>query len=175
MYNQPFKLDLQPSPPRRSTAATLPLGPTWSRCVAPPLLRVLLTTLAVFCAGCGGEPAPSDAIEPKLSAIQAEVFAIGCASSSCHSTNSHAGSLILEPGKSHQNLVGTLVDQPGAQKEGRLRVKAGDPDASFLLQKCTAGLSSDYGAVMPFGDTVGLSKRKLDAIRAWIAAGALDN
>jgi hypothetical protein len=129
----------------------------------------------VVLAACGSEPAASDAIEPKLSVIQKEIFEVGCTASSCHSTKAHSGSLILVAGASHQNLVGALADNPQAQKEGLLRVKAGDPDASFLLAKCSAGLDGEYGQVMPFGDPDGLPARKLDALRAWIAAGALDD
>jgi hypothetical protein len=57
-----------------------------------------------------------------------------------------------------------------------LRVKAGDPDSSYLVHKIqgTQGTVGGSGGQMPLGRSP-LSQDNIDIIRDWIAAGALNN
>jgi hypothetical protein len=61
---------------------------------------------------------------------------------------------------------------------GRVRVIAGDPDGSFLMDKLLGAdhLAANEGRPMPNVEgNNGLPQYELDAIREWIAEGALDN
>ena len=130
-----------------------------------------LLSLGTALAGCGDDGGGGDG-SPSFARVQAEVFDVGCSVKSCHSSTAKAGDLVLEAGKSHAELVGVAAVQTKAVAEGLLRVTAGDPDASFLLTKCTAPLAAEYGDVMPWGNPDGLDVDKLELLRAWIEAGA---
>ena len=134
----------------------------------------LVALLAI--AGCD-EPAQEDdgGLAPTLSSLQDEVFTSSCALSSCHSTSTLSGQLVLEPGMSHGELLGVTAVQPEAAAEGLVLVQPGDPDASFLWIKLQPGLDARYGALMPSGSTTGLPSEDLDAIRTWIENGAKDD
>lgn len=132
---------------------------------------LLLLSFGTVLAGCGDDGGGGDGA-PTLARVQAEVFDVGCSAKSCHSSTAKAGDLVLEAGKSHAELVGVAAVQAKAAAEGALRVAAGDPDASFLLTKCTAPLAAEYGDVMPWGNSDGLDADKLALLRAWIEAGA---
>jgi hypothetical protein len=128
----------------------------------------LACALAAAVAGC------PDPVAPRLSAIEARVFAPSCTFSSCHSADGHAGDLVLEAGKARAQLVGHAAAQEAAAREGLLRVVAGQPEQSFLLVKLRAGTPERYGRHMP--DTGGqLDADVLDAIAEWIRRGANDD
>jgi len=57
-----------------------------------------------------------------------------------------------------------------------LRVKAGDPDSSYLVHKIqgTQGTVGGSGGRMPLGRSP-LSQDNINTIRDWISAGALNN
>jgi hypothetical protein len=55
---------------------------------------------------------------------------------------------------------------------GRIRVVAGNPDASYLMDKLGDGLQAPCGEFMPLG-MPSLSSGELQLIRNWIADGAL--
>lgn len=142
--------------------------------VALPLLLGLL--LAACSGGDGTDGTGSTGGDaPTLTRVQAEVFDVGCNVASCHGAAGKAGALILEDGVSHAQLVGVAADNPKAASEGLVRVAPGDPDASFLVRKCQAGLAADYGQVMPQGNPDGLEAARLQLVRDWIEAGALDD
>lgn len=87
----------------------------------------------------------------------------------CHLTGTEAGELALVPGKA----IGSLVDVPSIEAEGLMRVKSGDPDASYLIMKLE-GTHTDNGgtgAQMPFGAPP-LSPENITTIRDWIKQGA---
>lgn len=94
----------------------------------------------------------------------------------CHSANGSRGGLDLRTDP-YRALVGAPAANLQAASEGRLRVKPCDPDASFLwvkliLRETPALRGRGYGAAMPFeADT--LPPEELEAIRRWIARGAL--
>jgi hypothetical protein len=125
-----------------------------------------LGTALTACGDDGGDPVV------RLAQVQAEVFDVGCTVQSCHSSTARAGDLVLEAGKARAELVDVPAAQARAAAEGLLRVAPSDPEASFLLMKCTAPLAADYGEVMPWGNPDGLAAEELELLRRWIEAGA---
>lgn len=98
-----------------------------------------------------------------LSRVQGEIFDLFCIG--CHPPN---GGLDLERGNSH----GNLVNVPSTQQPALVRVKPGDPDASYLYRKINGGPGIS-GSRMPQGGPF-LSTEKTQLLRDWIIAGAPD-
>ena len=101
--------------------------------------------LTVTMAGCGGNVTPAPTAPTGGSAatferIQKQVFDVSCSSDSCHSSVGQAGNLILEEGKSYDNLVNHTPSNPVATAEVMMRVMAGQPDRSLLYAKITSNL-----------------------------------
>jgi len=133
---------------------------------------VPLFCLCLWASACGGPPPPPPL--PKLSALQAQVFSPNCTFSSCHSSATAEGHLVLESGRSFQMLVGKPSDQTEARLESVLRVQPGDPDHSFLVMKLQDGFDSKYGKHMP--DTgQQIDQGMIDSIAEWIRLGAHDD
>jgi uncharacterized protein (TIGR03118 family) len=107
-----------------------------------------------------------------LAQIQAAVFTPIC--SGCHNGSNPPGGALpgsqnLTAGNSFAALVGVAsLEQPTLR-----RVKAGDPDNSYLIQKLegTAGIS---GSRMPLGGPF-LDQATIDQIKSWITSGAANN
>lgn len=112
---------------------------------------------------------PGTAIQPTYDEIASKVFS-NCTTRSCHGEAGGKGGLILTADKAYAQLVGVPADNEAAKAKGKLRVVAGDPDASFLLQKLT-GPAAGEGDMMPQRGEK-LPDAELEAIRAWIKAGA---
>ena len=76
-----------------------------------------------------------------------------------------------------------LVDNPSQVRKGAMRVKRGDPEASFLVNKLEGNLNSGEGKRMPLDDQSGMpivpSPISGDyvekVLKPWILAGAPDN
>jgi hypothetical protein len=117
-------------------------------------------------AACGGGEA-GEPIPPHLSTIESEIFARNCTFSSCHgATSPNEGMSLVAP--THATLVGVA----SSEAPDLVRIAPGEPDASYLLQKITSAAPRD-GVRMPPDQP--LPSNKIEAIRAWIAAGALDD
>jgi uncharacterized protein (TIGR03118 family) len=107
-----------------------------------------------------------------LSQIQAAVFTPIC--SGCHNGSNPPGGALpgsqnLTAGNSFAALVGVAsLEQPALR-----RVKAGDPDNSYLIQKLE-GLAGISGSRMPLGGPF-LDQATIDQIKSWIASGAPNN
>ena len=129
--------------------------------------RILLPLLLAACGGDDPAGAGGD-IAAELASIQAEIFDRRCNMPACHSTKSHAGGLVLEAGVSHGQLVGVA----STLAPTKVRVTAGDPDASFLLDKVVPPVDSSEGMVMPWGAPEGLATHEVAALRGWIEQGA---
>jgi hypothetical protein len=138
---------------------------------AVPLASVLLTA----CAGNGdglnsnGMPAtpgssPNTPLTADFQSIQDNVFTPICVR--CHSGASAPQGLQLDEGHSYALLVGV----PSNEVPGLDRVKPGDPDNSYLVQKIE-GASGIVGARMPFGGPY-LPQSTINIIRQWISDGA---
>ena len=106
-------------------------------------------------------------IGPTLNQIQAVVFTPTCATASCHtgptSDSLPSGMDLSDADASFAALVGV----PSLQQQSRLRVEAGDPDKSYLIQK----LEGDAGSQMPLGGPA-LEPSVIAQIRQWIDDGA---
>jgi hypothetical protein len=121
------------------------------------------------------EPDPDCTLTPSLSALATGYFATGCAFSGCHGAGP-AGGLDLRAEGLHARLVGVSAVEADAARRGKKLVVAGDPAASFLLQKVDGTHGADEGDLMPLGvDTPVSPGCRVFMLRAWIAAGALDN
>lgn len=131
-----------------------------------------------------GRPAPDDGEGPtptptpvpteiggELLAIRDEIFAARCATASCHSSASQAGSLVLAGDDVYDQLVGHLAANPVARAAGVLRVAPGRADESFLVRKLAGDLDAGEGSRMPLA-AAPLPDVEIERIRAWIAAGA---
>ena len=107
-------------------------------------------------------------IGPTMEQIQAVVFTPSCATAGCHTGpagNSLPGGMDLSGvNASFASLVGVAsIQQPAI-----LRVAAGDPDNSYLVQK----LEGNAGSRMPAGGRPPLDPAVIAEIRQWITDGA---
>jgi len=110
--------------------------------------------------------APSSApLSADFQSIQDNVFTPIC--TRCHSGAGAPEGLQLDAAHSYALLVGV----PSAEVPATLRVAAGDPTDSYLIQKLE-GSSGIVGEQMPFGGPY-LPQSTIDVIKAWITAGAL--
>ena len=115
--------------------------------------------------------APPDAPAPDtFRELQTRVFNRNCLSGSCHTSERRAGDLVLEEGFAYENLIGVKPGNPAAAAADLLRVDPGHPERSFLLTKLT-GPGPGQGDLMPRGAS-GLRGVEIDALRAWVQAGA---
>ena len=120
----------------------------------------VLSCLAHF--SCG-----EDAIEPRFSVIQEKIFTPSCAFSSCHDAVSPENELDLTKDNAYTSLM------QGASPDTYVaRVVAGEPDKSLLYLSLVGQTPEDIRA-MPLGGV--LDQSEIDAIKAWINEGALDN
>ncbi len=129
------------------------------------------------CAGNGegldanGRPIGSAGSAPPLSAdfasLQANIFTPIC--SVCHVGGSAPEGLRLDAANSYNLLVGV----PSTEVPSVLRVKPGDPDNSYIIQKLEGHAA--VGAQMPFGCPSSqpcLSTTTIAFVRQWITDGA---
>jgi hypothetical protein len=110
--------------------------------------------------GGGTEP-----LTPDFKSIQDNVFTPIC--SKCHIGAGAPEGLQLDAAHSYALLVGV----PSTEQPNVLRIKPGDPDNSYLVQKIE-GAPSISGVRMPFGGPY-LPQSTIDVIRTWVTNGAL--
>ena len=136
--------------------------------------------LGVLIGSCGSDPP----VKPVLSDIQRRIFNVSCTFSSCHSVDGHKGELVLVDGQSRDNIVSKDAHNTEAERLMKIRVVPGQPDTSYLFQKinrmganfCTEEQLFDEdpsceGEAMP-STNERLPQQRIDAVRAWILAGA---
>jgi hypothetical protein len=152
-----------------------------------PLVLSLLTGLGVLMAACGddGDSGGDDCatgqvscdgvcineVTPTLAGddgIQAAVFSLSCTFSNCHGTagQQQAGLELSSVAVSEENLVG----EASTQVPTKLRVVAGESNASYLMNKLLGEEMAPTTQQMPVGGM--LCEPRLDAVRQWIDAGA---
>ena len=133
----------------------------------------LLFTLA-GCAGDGTgveDPGPKPTA-PTLSGDVQPILTANCAFSGCHAGASPAQGMNLSDGQTYTNTVNVASNELPSMD----RIEPGDPDNSYLVNKVQgtqAGVGGG-GGQMPLGGTP-LTTEQVDAIRAWVAAGAMNN
>lgn len=132
------------------------------------------------CAGSGGDGGGGPAAPTCRSQVPGNpvsftsniqpIFDRSCALSGCHLPPTLNGGLNMAAGRSYAQLVGI----PSQQQPRVLRVKRGDPDASYLYQKIIAA-PTIAGVIMPQGcpgtplnGAQCLTADETDAIRTWI-------
>lgn len=133
-------------------------------------LTIMSLLLLAGCSG-GSEEATAPVEEMATPSLFAEKVAptLQAQCATCHLTGQEQGNISLVPAKAIENLVGV----PSQEASDILRVKAGDPDASYLVMKIE-GTHLDHGGNgvrMPFG-AAPLTDQQIADIRQWIAEGA---
>jgi methionine-rich copper-binding protein CopC len=112
--------------------------------------------------GGGGSGGP---VTADFQSIQDNVFTPIC--SKCHIGGGAPEGLQLDAAHSYNLLVGV----PSAEEPNLLRVKAGDPDNSYMVRKIEGPSAGIIGAQMPYMETP-LPQATIDAIRQWVTNGA---
>ena len=107
---------------------------------------------------------------PTLTQLQSAFFTPIC--STCHTG---VGTVLpgvqdLTAGQTYASIVGTA----SLQQATLLRIKPGDPDNSYLVRKVQGTAGAPNPSQMPFG-LPPLPQAQIDALRAWVTAGALNN
>jgi hypothetical protein len=107
---------------------------------------------------------PTEPLTPDFKSIQDNVFTPIC--TRCHIGAGAPMGLQLDAAHSYSLLVGV----PSTEQPNVLRVKAGDPDNSYIVQKLE-GAPGITGVQMPFGGPY-LPQSTITVIRTWITNGA---
>ena len=145
---------------------------------------LLLVTVLLGCAGDGtgldengmpvGDGPPSPVPEPSvtLSSQVQPILAANCALSGCHAGPNPVLGQDLSVGRTFSSVV----DIPSVEVPSLRRVRPFLPDSSYLVHKIQGTQASVGGS----GDRMPLiggplTGDEIAVIRAWIAAGALDN
>ena len=105
-----------------------------------------------------------------FSQIQAQILTPAC--TSCHTDEGRnpSGGLNLKAGSAYTSLVGVA----STGKAGAIRVIAGNPSGSYLVQKLE-GAADIVGLRMPRNGPPFLSDAQVAQIRQWIQGGAPNN
>ena len=96
------------------------------------------------------------------------IFTASCATASCHDAGTPAAGLDLSAGNSHA----AIFNVASAQVPALSLAAAGDPDASYLIDKIEG--TQTFGGRMPLG-AAPLPTTSTALVRKWIEAGALNN
>jgi len=112
------------------------------------------------------EPPPQAAT---FTRVQNEIFNTSCALSGCHNAGSAQAGQNLSQGAAYNNIVNV----PSTEQPSKDRIEPSDLENSYMWLKVT-GDSSISGGRMPLGRPA-LSQDRLDLLRDWILAGALND
>ena len=137
--------------------------------------------------GTGGGTAGSGAGAATFTRVWNEVLVPkSCNNAACHGAMPPMGALSMtDQATAYTNLVGVMAAGPLCQSSGKLRVKAGSPDMSLLVQKLSQATPS-CGTTMPPGAAIGAActtqtptscntMAEVGLVRDWITANALNN
>lgn len=139
------------------------------------LIPALTLTLTACGAGSGkgldtqglpikNEP-PSQTNGVTLTSLQQTIFGAIC--TNCHTGSNAPRGLRLD---SEENSYAFLVGHAADEIPDLMRVKPGNPDASYIIRKLE-GASGIVGSRMPLGGPY-LSQEQINRVRDWIANGA---
>jgi Bacterial Ig-like domain len=112
----------------------------------------------------GGSSSGGGTVTADLQSIQQNVFTPIC--SPCHSGATAPEGETLDAAHSYNSIVGV----PSTEIPTLDRIKPGDPDNSYLVQKIE-GAPGIVGAQMPYHEKP-LAQSTIDAIRQWVTDGA---
>jgi hypothetical protein len=145
----------------------------------PGVVRLVVVGSVLFGLGCAGDGStfmePGDGngngSGPEFAAEVQPIFTANCAFSGCHAGSNPAQGMNLSEGQAYANIVNVQSNESGL-----LRVKAGEPDESYLVHKIqgTQGSVGGSGGQMPLGGTP-LTQAQINLIREWITNGAENN
>lgn len=130
-----------------------------------------LALAAAACAGDGviiQDEGPPASNAPTLTQLQASIFSPRCGVPGCHGLPAPEQGMNLSDGNTYAYTVGVSSVELSIYK----RVSPRDAADSYLYMKI-AGDPRIAGDRMPFGGR--LSDMEIEAVRAWIDAGALNN
>ena len=133
-------------------------------------LAAALLLSAFACGGDGvleGPDGPGTA--PTLTELQASVFTPNCAIPGCHAGPTPEQGMDLSDGQTFAHTVNVDV----VELSGYVRVLPGNSADSYLYMKITAD-PRIVGGQMPFGGPP-LSAEQVEAVKAWIDAGAMND
>jgi hypothetical protein len=135
-------------------------------------LTLVLCVASLTSWGCGSPDDDVEAVpQPIFSDIQQKILTPSCAAfTACHNAAGQAAKCDLTAGKAYAELVGSSSTTNPAKE----LVVPGDPSSSFLVAKLRGELAEGEGEPMPLRNP-SLSEAKIQAIEAWIAAGAPNN
>lgn len=134
---------------------------------------VAAVILACMASACGKDspaaPTPTNTVTFSTQ-IQQQIFDSACVA--CHTDQGRtpASNLNLRSGQAHSQLVGVA----SVGKAGAVRVIAGNPSGSYLIQKLE-GASDIVGLRMPRNGPPFLTAEQIALIRQWIQNGAPNN
>lgn len=120
---------------------------------------------------------PATPAVPGYRQIHSQIIAKSCAVGGCHDGDNGVGGLGLgDVETSYAQLIDVAPLNGAAARDGFVRVAPGDVERSFLYWKLAATptdiAAHSYGASMPLAAFPPLGSRSLEALRAWIEAGA---
>ncbi len=127
---------------------------------------IIILMVVFFSCDSGVSPEDLEKIDPKFTALQSNVFDLGCSTKSCHGSDG-AGNLFLTKDKSYT----AMVNIRSSLDSKYYIVRPGNADSSYLYLKLT---NPPSGALMPKGNPK-LSDAKIAAVKEWINNGALNN
>jgi hypothetical protein len=142
----------------------------------------LLALLLPLAGGCDEKlsdiAGPSPNLQPTFSSIQREIFETTDASgrAACTQCHSDAGGRTPSGGMNlrHDIAYATLVGIASRGKPGAVRVIAGDPDHSYVVQKLE-GAPGIVGERMPRTGGPYLTEGQISIIKRWIETGATND
>jgi hypothetical protein len=152
--------------------------------------RLAALGLLLIAAACPGEVPPEDAgpgdESPTFTRVKDEVFTLNCTTALCHGGSAPQRGLRLDADDVHENLVDVDAEEIDESTGDPWKlVVAGDPDNSLLYRALVSDVDGEWQGAeldrpaddiekMP-PDIDALASSKLDLIKAWIEAGALDD
>jgi hypothetical protein len=141
-----------------------------------PAVLSLSLALALLIGGCFSEhtTGPSGGAVSFAADVQ-PILSGSCALSNCHGTsnaNPAGKPMVLATGQAYDNIVGVSA----AQLTSMQRIRAGEPNNSYLIHKLQGTHQSvgGSGGRMPLGSAA-LSQAQIDLIRRWVTEGARRN